>query len=326
MLVSVLTDVSWGFKVYFCLIKKGNTMKHYLGIDIGGTNIKTAIVSEEGDILSEHKVATPSVFNNGGSLDQFIALIQDSIASDPSIKSVGIGIPGVLTFNRKEIVTLNNIPQLNGLPIVTMLEEAFPTIDFFIENDANAAALGQFHFANENKVQSLLFLTLGTGVGAALVLNGDLFLGEHGNALELHNTPYKKGKGYEFYLGKKGWARQYAKLYKKTKGDVFEQLLSPKEISQLAENGDKIAKKLIKKQGKALGELIATAIRYFDLRTVYIGGGVSSVFPEMEKTCKKTMSLYLDEYYLDTVQIKVSKLKNKAGVLGAAALCIAGKK
>lgn len=297
-------------------------MEHYLGIDIGGTNIKVGIVTKEGEVLLDAKYPTPSVFNDGQSLEGFINVIKEVLSKDLTIKSVGIGIPGTLTADKREIVTLNNIPQLNGLPIVSLLEDAFPNVSFNIENDANAAGLGQYHFSNECNAESLLFLTLGTGLGAALVLNGELFLGERGNVMELHNTPYRKGKGYEYFLGKKGWARQYNKLFKKNLGEVSDKLLTPKEIAVLAKAKDKSAKELLKLQGKALGELIATAVRYYDLRVVYIGGGVASVFPKMEKACYKSMSAYLDAYYLNDLTVKTSKLKNKAGVLGAAALCV----
>lgn len=297
-------------------------MVHYLGIDIGGTNVKFGVVTKEGELISEAKYPTPTVFNNGQSIEDFIAIIKDFLVGNTTITSVGIGVPGTLTADKRGIVTLNNIPQLNGLPLITLLEKAFPGISFYAENDANAAAMGQYYFSNENNSESLLFLTLGTGVGAALILNGKLFLGEGGNAMELHNTPYKKGKGYEYYLGKKGWAREYNKLYKKKTGEIREELLTPKEIVALVNKKDRTARKLMKQQGKALGELIATAIRYFDIRVVYIGGGVASVFPEMEKACFKSMSLFLEEYYLKGLIIKTSELKNKAGVLGAAALCL----
>lgn len=298
-------------------------MKKYLGIDIGGTNVKFGVVNKKGKLTNVRKISTNELLRKPKPIEKLSNVIANYLQLHPSIKSVGIGIPGTLSKNNKTIISLNNIPALNGVDIIHELEKIFESISFFATNDANAAALGQYVFGEKTN-ENFFFITLGTGVGGGLILNGELYKGKNGNAAEIHNIPNKSEKSIEFYLGKKGWIRTAKKLYKKhelTPPKTID-LYSPKDFMKAAKNGDPIALELFKFQGKRLGELIVTGVRFFDFRYIYIGGGVSSCLHLLEKSMYKTLKKYLDQYYLKELKIEKSSLKNHAGILGAAALCI----
>lgn len=299
-------------------------MKQLLGIDIGGTNVKFGIVTIDGELIDQKKIPTEIILKDAKSLDLFISEIRSFLKAYPSVTKVGIGIPGTLCNDKKKIISLNNIPVLNGLSIISMLENAISGIRFFAENDANAAALGEYHFAKSHKGNDFFFITLGTGVGGAIMLNGKLFQGSKGNAVEIHNNPSREGQSFEDYLGNKGWIREAAKMHLK---HYPEEVLdwsaqTPKSISEFAQKGENWALELFEKQGEILGELIVSAVRFFDIRNIYLGGGVTTgTFPFMKESMNKVLKRYLDEYYLNDLIVEKAELENEAGILGAAALC-----
>ena len=216
-----------------------------------------------------------------------------------------------------------NIPPLSNQPLLERFEAAFPGLVFHLENDANAAALGELYFACTSRPDSFLFVTLGTGVGGALVLDRKIFLGADGNALEIGHILVGNGRTLEQNIGKTGllkWARHYHNKYKNESGLDLESL-DAKILARALKKNDIVAKKVFKKAGVLLGEGLVAAVRLFDVKTILMGGGVSGAFAYMEPFVHKSLDEHLTPYYQEKIQIVPAELGNNAGIIGAASLC-----
>ena len=231
----------------------------------------------------------------------------------------------MISKDRQSTVEMANLVELNNLDLLPRLKKAYPRISFFLENDANAAALGELYFSETSVPDDFLFITLGTGVGSALVLDGKIFKGGNGNAMELGHTICSTGKSVEFEVGKAGIMRsakevmlEYkdSKLHKIAKGE-----LDSKKIVKLALKGDEAAKTIFKNAGKIIGEGLINAIRIIDTDTVIMGGGVSKTFDLMEEAINEVLDEHLSDYYMENFQLRLATLGNEAGIIGAASLC-----
>ncbi|MGB3180331.1 MAG: ROK family protein [Cyclobacteriaceae bacterium] len=299
-------------------------MKKFLGIDVGGTNVKMAAVNRDGKFIDRRKYPTAEL-NEKGFVPCFVAIVGEYLNEYPEIQKVGIGIPGMLSKNRRTPLEVPAIPQLNNVNLHKILQQRFPDNKFAMENDANAAALGEYHFAeNPDMPETFLFITLGTGVGGAAIINREIFRGGDGNGMELGHTLSSNGKRLEQNIGKAGIMGIACQLMKSYDGSTqIESLenMSPKELSAYAAEGDPFAQKLFYEVGNFLGESLVTTIRVLDIKTVLIGGGVSAVFDHIKDAMLGPMRKYLTNYYMDDVDIQRAVLGNRAGIIGAASLC-----
>lgn len=300
-------------------------MKKYLGIDIGGTNVKFGIVSNEGVLLEKVKHKTAKVNKDGKFLENFKNHLKDMLDKNPDIEEVGIGVPGTISLDRMTLLELANIPSLNGTRFISALQEAFPNIVFELENDANAAALGEYHFGELDLPNSYMLVTLGTGVGGAAIIEKKIFKGGKGNGMEIGHILSNGKKTIEDHLGKRGIIRYAQKYIKNT--DISSSLRSQpefdaKKVAKAALDGDKLAQRVYKKLGSKLGECIVAGVRILDVDCIIIGGGVSETFGFMEPNMWKVINESLSPYYTDKLEVKIASLKNEAGIIGAASLCI----
>lgn len=302
-------------------------MEKIFGIDIGGTNVKIGVVETNGTLLDKVKYPTKEVAEDGRFVENFIEILKKHFEIHPDISRVGIGVPGTISKDRRMTLELSNIPSLNYTPFIERLEEAFPKKHFALENDANAAALGEFCFSlNENIADSFLFITLGTGVGGAAIIDKEIFTGANGNGMEVGHMISSSGKVVEAHAGKKGIvaaAHKYLKKEdKKSFLDQYDGEFTAKEVVKGAKKGDAICLKVFRKVGKKVGECIVSSLRVLDLNTIYIGGGVSDTFPFIQESMHSKINDYLSEYYTKNLTIEVATLENEAGIVGAASLCL----
>ena len=292
--------------------------KKVIGIDIGGTNIKMAFVDHDGQLLKKQKIPTASLIENKSFSYHLAKKIKKyRKQSKTVIQEIGIGCPAILCSHQRQCLHFANLSQLNGIHLLNELESYFPDIQFFLENDANAAAFGEFVFAKNHNKKSFLFITLGTGVGGGAVIHGKIFHGASGNALEVGHIIVHNGKTLESMVGKRGIVNIYQHL--KTKSDKV--VKNPEEISSLCKSGNQAAIDTFKKVGEVLGYGLTSSIRILDIHNIIIGGGVASIYPFIQKSMYQALEESLDTYYLQDMEIICSELKNEAGILGAAALC-----
>ena len=300
-------------------------MEQYLGIDVGGTNVKMGIVdATDGRISNFYSHDTASWRSSGHFIDRLGDAIALQLVEYPEVKRVGIGVPGLTTRDRTTLIEITAIPEIDGIAIVPDLKKRFPTHDFYLENDANAAALGEYYFGEDKLPEDYIFVTLGTGIGGAAIIDKKVFKGGGGNAMEPGHVPSKNGKVLERNIGKKELLDLAISMRANYTGQT--QLPSDGTISTTglvaaAAGGDELAKQVFNEMGYLLGEGLVSMIRILDITTILIGGGISASFEYILPAINERFAYWLTPYYLKTITIKRATLANDAGLLGAASLC-----
>jgi len=301
-------------------------LEKYIGIDVGGTNVKIGVVTKQGELLEKVKYPTAELIEGAGFMPNFCAAIQHTIDIYPDIKNIGLGVPGLISKDRRTLIKLANIPSLSGVCIVGELEKAFPKYKIKLENDAKVACLGEFYFSEHTLPDSFLMITLGTGIGGAAMIDGKLFVGGSGNGVEIGHMLGSKDKVYEDFISKRATVAYVLKELEKTSNkksslsDIPKDELTSKNIEAALKQGDEVAKKAYKNFGKWLGRNIVSSMRVLDIRTILLGGGVSKTFNYMKEPMYEVINEHLGEYYTDDLIIEKASLGNDAGIIGAAAL------
>ncbi len=301
-------------------------MERFIGVDIGGTNTKIGVVTREGELLEKIKHPTAELAKGVGYVQNFSIVLKEVLDANPDIKKVGIGIPGLISKDRRSLLNLANIPSLSGVQLLNELESLLPGYQFALENDANAACLGEFYFSEHDLPNTFLMVTLGTGIGGAAVIDGQLFIGGNGNGVEVGHMLADEDSIYEDYISKRAMVAFVLKKLKKEKfqDSVLAQIpadqLTAKDIEAALKEKDKLAKKVYGHFGKWLGKNLVSAMRVLDINTILLGGGVSKTFKYMEGPMMEEINKYLGDYYTKDLVIQKASLKNEAGIIGAASL------
>jgi len=296
----------------------------FTGIDIGGSNIKFGLVESNGNLLEKKKVPVKELRASGVLVDNLIGAITTWLKDHPQVQHAGIGVPGMISQNRRDLIALPNMPELNGLNLIDLLEQQNPGIQFELENDANAAALGEYYFSGQKLPENFLLVTLGTGIGSGLIIDHKIFKGADGNGLELGHIVAGNGKSIEQNIGKAGFYAKAKELLKEHKGKSLlhkADKIDDDVLLNAARDDDRVAMDAFAYYGKYLGEALSTAAYILDVKTFIIGGGVAKAYPFMQENVLKSMRKFLTPYYLDKLDIRLAVLRNNAGILGAAALC-----
>ena len=298
-------------------------MEYFLGIDVGGTNVKFGMVSSEGELLDKRKYATAKLREEGNFVDNFIDIVGEELNAHERVSKVGIGVPGTITKDRLATIEMANLPELNGAELIHRLQQRFSHVHFHLENDANAAALGELYFSKVNVPDTFLFVTLGTGVGSAAVIDRKIFKGGDGNAMELGHAVCGTGNTVEYEIGKPGLVRLAQKLVDDGRDSVLKEKeeINAKRVVKAAQKGDLVAVEVFKRGGYILGEGLVSAIRILDIKTIIVGGGVSKTFELIIDPMKEALDKFLTPYYLKELDIRMATLGNEAGIIGAASLC-----
>ena len=297
----------------------------YLGIDVGGTNVKMGIVeADSGKISNFYSHDTISWRQSGHFVERFGDAVALQLLANKDVKKVGIGLPGMLNPDRTVPLEITAIPEIDGVPMVDMLTKRFPGVQFFLANDANAAALGEYYFAEEKITENYIFITLGTGVGGAAIINKKIFTGGDGNAMEPGHIPSRNGRVLERNIGKVDLlllANQRRSEFKGVTSLSADGDISTTGLVAAASAGDELAGQIWTEVGEMLGEGLASLIKVLDIKQVLIGGGLSASFDYILPAVQKTLDYWLNDYYKNGLVIRRATLGNDAGLLGAASLC-----
>jgi glucokinase len=299
--------------------------EYFLGIDVGGTNVKVGLVKADGSLVSKQKFPTSDLREGNNFVEKFVQLVDTCLQKFPEVERVGIGIPGVLTRKRKSTIDLANLPEFNGVKLHRILTEAFEGKKFYMENDANAAALGEYYFSGRKLPSSFIFITLGTGIGGAAIIRKKLFKGGGGNSMEVGHIMAGNGKSLENLIGKEGIVQITRELLKTYKGETLltdNPDLDADSVEDAARQGDALAQQVFNRVGTLLGEGLVSVVRLLDVNNIVVGGGVSKVFEHVRPNMEKALREYLPSYYTEKMNITLAVLGNNAGIIGAASLCL----
>jgi glucokinase len=266
-----------------------------IGVDLGGTNLRIAAVEEQGNLMEKVTLGTKTILGRDQVLNDMceaIRHVSDKYKNTANLLGVGIGVPGIIDMQTGMMRESPNLPGWADYPVRAEIEKRLgaPVI---LENDANVAALGEKWLGAGRHVGDIAMLTLGTGVGGGLVLEGKIWHGMSGMAGEFGHMTVEPG-GQQCGCGNRGCLEQYASatavmrmaraaiangdapgLAKAASSDIE---FSAKEVYNLAIQGDEEAKRIFRRVGRALGISLATMINGLNLEMYVIGGGVSSAW------------------------------------------------
>lgn len=281
--------------------------------DIGGTKVKTCISNEHGHIQETNEFDTES--HLGG--HHIIQKVMDEIAIHQDIDAVGISTAGQVNSEKGSIIYANkNIPEYTGLPIKNIIEDRFQ-IPVKVENDVNAAALGELTFGSGQGYDDFLCLTYGTGIGGAVIQNQKLFKGADGVAGEfghmITNSKHLLTDKPVFYED----VASVTALVKKA-SEIDEECTNGKVIFEKISQGHTELETLVQEWMSEVSAGLISLVHIFNPSMILIGGGVMEQNVVVNHISKQIQSYVMDSF--SQVDIKKASLGNKAGLLGAVSL------
>ena len=288
---------------------------YYIGVDLGGTKIMTGVIDRGGKIISEPVKIPTGAENPPETIIERIAesiynALKTSQISIESIRTIGIGSPGPLDIKKGMILEAPNLPTLRNFPLKAKIEEIFKK-EVRINNDANCFVLAEALFG-AGKGEAIVFgVTLGTGFGSGIVMNGKIYNGATGTAAEIWPCPYKDGRFEDYNSGKGVKA-----IYRSLTGEK----LSPLKIQQKAREKSENALKTWREYGKDLGISLSYIVNVLDPGVIIIGGSISKAHEFFIDFLTQNLKENITKAPAENLKIKLAELGDYAGLIGAAAL------
>lgn len=310
--------------------------KYAVGVDLGGTNIKIGIVSAKGKLVKSISIKTEAEGGPKHVISNIIGGIESILAKNKyKIQGVGIGCPGVVSIKKGIVENAPNLPGWKNVKLGPIIKEKIK-YKVHLENDANAAAIGELIFGAGKKFDSFIMVTLGTGVGGGIVFNKKIFRGEFGAAGELGHISIDLN-GPKCNCGSTGCIEAYAgnsylkeqirsELKNYSNSIVWEIIdndlgkVSPRVIQIASEKKDEYARFVIERMGKQLGSALASLSNLLDISTFIIGGGVAGFGKPLFDSVRLTVANRVLAPLRSRVLVIPAKLQNEAGIKGASSL------
>jgi glucokinase len=310
-----------------------------IGVDLGGTNVRLALVTHKGEILARKERATASlpdqetlVATLGADL---LALKDMALGLGVEVKGGGLGLPGRVLPKEGRVAFSPNVPALNDCRLAARLKPLVP-FPLALENDANLFALGEHWLGAGAGHPHMLGITLGTGVGGGLILDGKLWSGPTGTSAEVGHITVDP-EGIQCRCGNRGcletvasasWAVWWVKKQLAQGADSWLRELYEKDADSLggealevaARHGDALAYRAFERVGRSLGQAIATVIHILGVPHVVIGGKFARAWDVFQKPLKEELKERLTLFPLSDVTLTPARLGDDAGLLGAARL------
>lgn len=314
-------------------------MTKRIGIDVGGTNVKIALVDGEGKIIYSNSVPTYAQMGyeyTVNNIKQAIrGLMKETNTDAKEIEGIGFDFPGQVDYKTGVVKLAPNIPGWVNVPIAQMIEEEF-NIPTRIDNDVRCAALGELKFGAGKGCENFVCITVGTGIGSGLVINGQLVRGAANAAGEIGHIKLQMNGGPICGCGDTGcleafasgpsivaMAQEYLKGGKSTK---FREMagadgeITPYIVAKAAEAGDPVAKRIFEIVGTYIGMGLVSVINLLNPEKVIIGGGVAAAGDLLLDPIRKTIKERAMVVAGNSVEIVPAELGNSAGVIGASML------
>jgi len=315
-----------------------STERFVVGIDLGGSKILTVITNARGDILSRDYRPTPAVEGPETVIQQILKSVDS--ASDQcgiaiaKLSAIGVGAPGISNPETGVVFTSPHLPGWKNVPLKDIIQSQLGAKTFII-NDANAAALAELHFGAGRGARNLIYVTISTGIGGGIIINGELYTGALGTAGEVghmiivdNGLPCDCGNTgcWETLASGSALARKAKQRIKEgvpssipdyVGGDVEE--VTAKVIQTAAEQGDALARELVAEAGYYLGVGLANLINIFNPEVIVIGGGLSNMGDMLLEPAFKVAGERAYKEAYQVVRFALAELGENSGALGAAA-------
>ena len=310
---------------------------YVLGMDIGGTNTVFGVVDSRGNVLASDSVKTHQYDDVNGYVDaickKIIPMVQP-FGGTEKIKGMGVGAPNG-NYYTGTIEFAPNLPWKGVIPLAALFEErlGIPTT---LTNDANAAAIGEMTYGAARGMKDFIMITLGTGVGSGIVINGQMVYGHDGFAGELGHTIIRRENGRLCGCGRHGCLETYcsatgvartareflvARPEPSLLRDIPAEDIVSKDVFDAAVRGDKLAQDIFEYTGRILGEALADFIAFSSPEAIILFGGLAKSGDYIMKPIRKAIDDNILKIYEGKTKLLISELKDAdAAVLGASAL------
>jgi len=302
--------------------------KYFVGIDLGGTNLKVGLLDERYRIVDKLVLSTRDL----GCRDELIKaicsavkdVVSDNKLKNHSIFGVGIGLPGPVDAESGLVHFFPNIPGWKNVPLKKILEKNLK-LPVFIDNDAKAMSLAEYEIGSARGSKSAVCITLGTGVGGGIIIDGDIYRGKNNAAGEIGHLPINLegpkcncgGKAcLEAYIGNKRISQRVKKIFKRD--------IALDELSRMAVKGSKPALKIWREVGEYLGVALTAVVNLLNPDCIVIGGGVSGAGNILFKRVKEVVLERAMPVQARQVKILKARLGNDAGMIGAGIIVARG--
>lgn len=314
-------------------------MKPALGIDFGGTSVKIALVDERGRIRAEDRFATAEAAGVSGWIEAVAAAAErmgvGRKAMAREVSGIGVGVPGFVDFERGYIHDLTNVPGWTHIGLSALLRRRF-RVRAVVDNDCNAMVLGECLYGVGRGRRQAVFLTLGTGVGGGILIDGRVYRGAYSMAgeighvpIDLHGvrTPTGRG-GLEEYVGNLQIVRKARALLRGRRsampaavgGDLRK--LTPRHIAEAAAKGDAVAREVFDYVADCLATALAGVTYLLQPEVFIIGGGVAEAGDVLFKPLRAHLNDRLSPHFAKRIDVLPAALGPRAGMIGAASLIL----
>ena len=319
---------------------KRGIKKYAVGVDFGGTNVKLALVNAQGKILARERFVTAEAAGQAAWMNAVAAAIGRLLATCKLKKSalagVGVGVPGFVDFERGFIHELTNVPGWKAVSLKAKLGRKLG-LPVIVDNDVNAMTVGECAWGAGRNLQHAIFLTLGTGVGGGVLINGKLYRGAFSMAgeighisIDLHGVASPQGRGgLEQYVGNRRLVEYAVKLLKSGRTSKVEELcggdlekITPELLAIAAKQGDAFAQEIFDYMADCLAAALASVTYLLQPQAFIIGGGVAASGAVLFDPLRKHLAARLSPYFAKHVKVLPAKLGNDAGAIGCAALAL----
>ena len=300
------------------------TKRYAIGIDLGGTNLRVALVSEDGEIV--RKIKKPS---SEPVLDAILSAIDE--IKQTEIVGIGLGVAGLIDRQRGRVFTSPNLHAIEGIDLVREIRNRF-SVPVMIENDANVAALGEKTAGAGKGFDNFVLLTLGTGIGGGIIHKGKLLevsaeIGHMSISADAEKCPCGNIGCLETYASARAMIAKAVIMLEKDhesilkeccKGSIYK--ITPEDIYKAALEGDALSREILKDAGRFLGVGIANIINIMSPEAIILTGGLVGAWNIYVQEAIKEASRRAFKELFDAVKIIPSSLGDDAGIVGAASL------
>lgn len=307
-----------------------------IGIDVGGTNVKIALVDENGNIAYSNTVPTHAEMGKEYTIENIKQAIRDLMSESKvtNIEGIGFDFPGQIDYKNGVVILATNVPGWVNVPIAKIIEDEFH-VPVRIDNDVHCAALGELKYGAGQGCDNFICMTVGTGIGSGIVLDGKLIRGATNVAGELGHIKLTMDKGELCGCGDYGCLEAYAsgpsivKMAQEYimggKSTKYREManggeITPYIVSEAAKAGDPVANQIFKRTGEYIGFGLVSVVNLLNPERIIIGGGVAGAGDILFDPIRKVIKERAMKVAGSAVEIVPAKLGNNAGVIGASLL------
>ncbi len=298
-----------------------------IGIDFGGTSVKLAVLQGEELLTTVHRIRTQEFVGSSALIEKIVEVITEIRKEFPGVAAVGIGVPGAVDYERGITYNLTNVEGWNDVALRDILAKktGLPCV---LDNDANCMAFAEWKYGAAEGTENAVCVTLGTGVGGGLILNGGVYRGATHAAGEIGQMsvdyrgvpgPYGNSGALERYIGNKQITDLAAEMYRAAGKEVPDPH-TPDAIAKLANEGDETAIAVWNKVAEYLANCLMSIVYLLNPEAIVIGGGVSEAGDLLFMPLLKNLENSLTDECFDHLRIVPAKFGNSAGMIGCAAL------